>query len=68
MILVFKTNLRHNDQKKIVKLLSSLDQIKEISFDFEDCDNILRIVSNKDVSSAIRNMLFINGFYSRELQ
>jgi len=68
MILVFKTNLRDKDKKKIVQLLSCLDEIKQINFDLEDCDNILRIESETNIASKIENLLLINNFYCLELE
>lgn len=58
MILVYKTNIDSKSkakqlQPKLNKLLSN----STWNFDLEDCDNILRVVSNKDVSKILKEEL-----------
>ncbi len=68
-ILVFKTNL--NDHRSIADIETVLDvhpQIIQWNVDLNDCDNILRIVSNKLKGREIENLLFNEGYYCEELQ
>ena len=48
-------------------MLDSFTQISAIDFDFEDCDNVLRIEASKDVGSEIEFFLNSKGFYCKEL-
>lgn len=58
MILVYKTNI--NNKSKAKKIKSKLDELLSNStwnFDLEDCDNILRVVSEKNVSKILKEEL-----------
>lgn len=68
-ILVFKTNI--TDAKRIGDIESDLDvhpNIIEWNVDLQDCDNILRIVSNNIIPSTIETILFNAGYYCEELE
>lgn len=67
MILVFKTDLNKSLEQIIRSILSSFKEINQIDFDFEDCDNILRIVANKDITKNIESILNSEGFLCKEL-
>jgi len=67
MILVFKTNIFSELEIHIKSILDSFSTIKTIDFDFEDCDNILRIETSTDITSAIESLLEVKGFYCKEL-
>ena len=68
MILVFKTNLFEQFEYHVRAILNQFNQITAIDFDFEDCDNILRIESKEDLTSEIENTLVSKGFYCRKLE
>ncbi len=67
MISVYKTNIESYHESKILKLLGSFDTIKQIDFDFEDCDHILRIESEINMAKEVVVLLSSNGFYCEEL-
>jgi len=67
MVLVFKTNIEKKQELKIREVLSELDEINQVDFDFEDCDNVLRIESNKDLISEIEALLTTKKIYCKEL-
>jgi hypothetical protein len=67
-ILVFKTSITEHEQiVKVSPLLDAVPTIKHWNFDLDDCDNILRIVSNNLDPEAIESLLQTAGFYCREL-
>jgi hypothetical protein len=54
MVLVFKTSVKTLQEAKSLK--PTLDQLLASSswyFDLEDCDNILRVESNKNIASFV---------------
>ena len=68
-ILVFKTNI--TDSKRISDIESDLNvhpNIIEWNVDLQDCDNILRILSNNVVPSTIETILFNAGYYCEALE
>jgi hypothetical protein len=68
-ILVFKTNL--TDAKRISEAGPLLDvhpHIVQWNVDLNDCDNVLRIVSNNIAAAEVENMLLGAGYYCEELQ
>ncbi len=67
MILVFKTNIFSELEIHIRAMLDSFSTINTVDFDFEDCDNILRIEAGSDVTSDIETLLESKGFYCKEL-
>ena len=67
MILVFKTTVFSEIEIHIRAMLDSFPTINTIDFDFEDCDNILRIEAASDLTSEIENLLEVKGFYCKEL-
>jgi len=67
MVLVFKTNIFNQLGIHVRAMLDSFTQISAIDFDFEDCDNVLRIEASKDVGSEIEFFLNSKGFYCKEL-
>ena len=67
-ILVFVTNVSAPEQvSKVKPLLTSLKAIKEWSFDLEDCDRILRVVSKNISPRYIESLLKTAGFNCMEL-
>ena len=68
MILVFKTST--NTKKKVKSLspfLNNLLQISHWNFDLDDCDYILRVESQINVSEQIIRLLNDKGFECTEL-
>jgi hypothetical protein len=69
MIFVFKTSVKAKTQIK--KLRPHIDKIlpnAKWNFDLEDIDKILRIECEKDIVSAIINLLKIHNFNCEELE
>lgn len=54
MVYVFKTSVKDKKQVKgLSKNLNAIHEIKKWNFDLEDCDNILRIVAETDITKSI---------------
>lgn len=69
MVYVFKTSVTDKKQvKSISKNLNEINAIKKWNFDLEDCDNILRIVSDIDVSNTICKTLDALNYSCVELE
>jgi hypothetical protein len=69
MILVFKTNVSNNQfLEKLTALLNTIQPISKWNFDFEDCDNILRIDTASNISTQVINSLKSLGFNCEELK
>lgn len=67
-VLVFTTNVTAPAQVKEVKpLLKAVRSIKEWNFDLEDCDKILRVVTNGLSPRYIEGLLQNAGFMCMEL-
>jgi len=68
-ILVFKTNL--TDSRRISDIATSLTYHPNIigwNVDLNDCDNILRIVSNNIAAKEVESLLLNAGYYCEELE
>lgn len=65
MILVFKTNIFNEFEIHVRSILDGFKNITHIDFDFEDCDNILRIEASKDITSDIEILLNSKGFHCK---
>ena len=69
MIFVFKTSVKTKVQVK--KLRPHIDKIlpgAEWNFDLEDIDNILRIDSEENVDSIIKDLLRTHRYNCEELE
>lgn len=58
MVLVFKTDVE--DHRSALELIKILDQEFPgtcINFDLDDCDRILRVVSEADKTDAVQKLL-----------
>ena len=66
-ILVFKTNINKHQEVFIREVLSIYNEIKSVDFDFEDCDNILRVEAKNDISIVIIKLLNSKGVFCKEL-
>ncbi len=68
-ILVFKTNIVNNRHiKKIEPGLNLHPQIKEWNVDLQDCDKVLRVVTEKIHPSEIENIVLNAGYACQELK
>jgi len=68
-ILVFKTNIRRQEQiTKIKALLAPVLSIREWNLDLKDRDNILRIVTNELPPIFVESLLQTSGIYCKELE
>ena len=67
MILVFKTNITKRQEAKVRRTLSTLIEITKLDFDFEDCDNILRIESSIDLINEIEFKLKSKNIFCEAL-
>jgi hypothetical protein len=65
---VFKTSIEPKDIKTVNTILRALIPHCKWNFDLEDCDNILRIESRKNIAELITFHLKIEGFDCQELQ
>jgi len=67
-ILIFKTNVHAQEHvQKVAKLLKSINLIKQWTFDLDDCDKILRVVSLNLQPETIENLLRTEGIYCENL-
>jgi len=69
-ILVFKTSVLGRAQVRVLgPLLNQLmDKNGRWNFDLEDCDNILRVETQRLEAATIARLLHKNGFHCEELQ
>lgn len=69
MIFVFKTSVSSKKMvKRLTPLLYNSFPDAKFSFDIDDCDNVLRIESDLDVSERVINQLKVVGFDCEELK
>ncbi|RZA03983.1 MAG: hypothetical protein EOP47_00865 [Sphingobacteriaceae bacterium] len=67
-VLVFSTSITATEQISEVKpILKAVRSIKEWNFDLEDCDKILRVVSNDLSPRFIEGLLQNAGYQCLEL-
>lgn len=68
MISVFKTSVSNAIEIEILRpLLETYLETAKWNFDIADCDNILRIDSQKEIVELTINLLHDNGFDCEEL-
>lgn len=67
MVLIFKTDINEVSEENVRNILFSLKEINKIGFDFEDCDNILKVIANKNIVMDIETLLISEGFFCKEL-
>jgi hypothetical protein len=68
IILVFKTNLEHKQQlKEVQTALDGLEGINSWNTDLEDCDRILRVVSQGAKPEAVIHHMQGLGYFCEEL-
>lgn len=67
-ILVFKTNLANNKHISKVKPALNLHPfIKDWNVDLDDCDKVLRVVTENNPADEIKQILFTAGYFCEEL-
>ena len=67
-IYVFKTNINQRDVRLVNSILRSVIPHSKWNFDLEDCDNILRIESRKDIAELVYYHLQTEGFICKKLE
>lgn len=68
MISIYKTNIENSSQIQLLK--KELDVLlgeENWNFDLEDCDKILRVETDSNLSKEITKILKSNGFEVTEL-
>ncbi len=66
-VYVFKTSLKKRDVKIVKPFLDDTFPNAQWNFDFDDCDRILRIESDKDVADLVCDCIGKLGFLCAEL-
>jgi hypothetical protein len=67
-VYIFKTSVKKTDFKFLKPVLDKLFSNVKWNFDFADCDKILRIESEDNISSAICDNLNKMGYLCLELE
>jgi len=67
-ILVFKTDLNISQKPLVKKILDSFKEVTKIDFNFENCDNILRIVSLKNLTIDIELLMKSQNIFFKALK
>ena len=67
-IYVFKTSIKPKNVSTVNDLLRTLIPNCNWSFDLEDCDNILRVESRRNIAELVSLHLTTDGFYCEELE
>jgi hypothetical protein len=68
LVYVFKTNVEKNNLPSLKPTLDKVIHNARWNFDFEDCDRILRIVSDTDISNLVCDLLKGLGYRCEELE
>ncbi|PCJ67795.1 MAG: hypothetical protein COA58_01265 [Bacteroidetes bacterium] len=69
MVSVYKTNVgTHNQLDTIRPLLNRINTITHWNIDQEDCDKVLRVVWNEDLSVVLISKIQRLGFICEELE
>lgn len=66
-VLVFKTDVTKRKVSKVSTLLTSFPAVEQWNFDLEDCDKILRIVSDGLSPRLVESALQKVGVHCQEL-
>lgn len=69
-ILVFKTSVQTDEHiYRVQTILNTIESVIEWSFDLDDCDNILRIVTGSNIpAQRVEQLLNDAGISCRELE
>ncbi len=69
MIYVFKTSVKTKTQvKKLQPHINKILSCEKWNFDLDDCDNILRIDSRKNIVVKITELLKSHQYHCEELE
>ena len=68
IVLVFKTDINTDLEQDVRTILSQLEAITKVDFDFEDCDNILRIEAERHITTQVEFALNLNDYTCEELK
>lgn len=68
LIEVFKTNVQSESQASELEWSLRHGEIKSWSFDLEDCDRVLRVMSKTDVADFVISALKNKGFECCKLE
>lgn len=69
MIEVFKTDIKNKAKANtIIKALKLCFPASDFNFDLNDCDKILRIDSNQNITSGVVEVLNSQGFICEVLE
>ncbi|MEO8239745.1 MAG: hypothetical protein ABI576_16700 [Flavobacterium sp.] len=65
---IYKTDIRTKEEASfITALLQFVISDCIMNFDLEDCDNILRIETNRDIKEMVYGVFNKQGFYCQQL-
>jgi hypothetical protein len=67
-VYVFRTNVTTRDVENLSPMLNSIPRIDCWNFDLEDCDNILRAVTDEDGKEELKLIMQQSGFTCEELE
>ena len=67
-VYVFKTSVPRGKFKQVAPILNQGESISKWNFDFSDCDNILRIESEQNISGYVCQFLHKFGYSCEELE
>lgn len=66
---VFKTGVQNQSEaQEIISLLHAQFPGADLNFDLHDCDNILRVVYNRDITAEVIEALNKKGYYCEVLE
>ncbi len=68
IVSVFRTSIRPRDIAFLSTIFDKIHAIHKWNTDLEDCDNILRIESYKDIADSIISILSEQGYHLEELE
>jgi hypothetical protein len=68
VIEVFKTNVESEGQASELEWVLRHREIASWSFDLDDCDKVLRVMSKTDVADFVISTLTSNGFECCKLE
>ena len=68
-VYVFKTSITNQHLNQVEQIINALiPDSSKWNFDFEDCDNILRVESRQDIAEKVCAGLRQSGFSCKELE
>lgn len=67
-VLIFKTSVNKAREVSRVKTLLTIPTIKHWNFDLDDCDRILRVITDQLSPRYIESLMQSAGFICQELE